>query len=150
MVYDARDRTKVYLDTYLDNANLTKDDDTTQISFIVAYADPNYPLLRVFNDKAIDLVFCVGNPESQAVLDSDHYPIGYEENVPITVWCIDKASITGTKLRWKAEAELRRICETYPLGSVRSLERLRDNDANLGSTILYSREFNMKYVRDTT
>jgi hypothetical protein len=124
---------------------------STQVSFIIAYADPDYPLIRVFIDKAVDLVFCVGDPESEAILDSDHYPIGYKESVPITVWCIDKTSITGTKLRWKAEAELRRICEIYPLGgSIRSLERIRDNDKNLGSTILYSREFIMKYERDTT
>jgi len=150
MVNDARLRTKVYLKTYLDGANLTKDDDSTEVRFIIAYADPNYSLVHIFNDKAVDLVFCIGDPESQAVLDSDHYPIGYNEAVPITVWCIDKAGITGTKLRWKAEAELRRICETYPEGSLRSLERLRDNDKNLGSTILYSREFIMKYERDLT
>jgi len=150
MVEDARYRTKVYLDTYLLNANLTKDDGTTQVSFIVAYADPDYPLIRVFNDKAVDLVFCVGDPNSEAILDSDHYPIGYNEAVPITTFCIDKTGITGTKLKWKAEAELRRVCETYPLGSVRSLEKIGDNDQNLGSTILHSREFTLKYRRDVT
>lgn len=143
MAEDARYRTKYYLDDKLDNANLTEDDDATEVSFIVAYADPNYPLVRVFEEKWIDLIFCVGTPESVAL------PVGagYEEHVPITVWCIDKTGITGTKLRWKAEAELRRVAETYPSGSLRTLNRLSDNKQNLGSTILYSVNYIMRYTR---
>jgi hypothetical protein len=122
---------------------------STQVIFIVAYADPDYPLDRVFLGKAIDVVFCVDDSESVAIIDSDHYPIGYSEAVPITVWCIDKTNIIGTNLKAKAEAELRYVCEENPLGSTRSLERIRDSDVNLGSTVLHSREFIMRYERDT-
>jgi hypothetical protein len=143
MVEDARYRTKILLDTYLLAANLTEDDNSTQVKFIVAYADPDYPLVRVFFDKLVDLVFCVGTPDSIAL----PVGIGYEENVPITIWCIDKTGITGTKLRWKAEAELRRIVETYPTGSLRNWQRLGDNEKNLGSTILYSVNYVLRYKR---
>lgn len=131
-------------DTYVLTAS------SSQVTFIVAYADPDYPLVRVFNDKDVDLVFCVGDPNSKVLLDSDHYPIGYDEAVPITTFCIDKTGITGTKLKWKAEAELRRVCETDPEGSLRNLERIGDHDKDLGSTILHSREFTMNYKRDMT
>lgn len=219
MPEDARHRTKVYLEQYLDNANLTDDttgtasgtadsgtttttvdaerteandywngyyikftsgsnfgrerlitdfdaatdtithnafpnavavDDTyvltsvsTAVSFIVAYADADYPLIRVFIDKDVDLVFCIGTPDSEAL----PVGVGYIENIPITVWCIDKTGLTGTKLRWKAEAELRRVAETYPSGSLRTLNRLSDNKQNLGSTILYSVNYIMRYTR---
>jgi hypothetical protein len=119
---------------------------STQVSFLVAYADPDYPLSHVFN--LTDLTFCIGDSNSEAIVDSDHYPIGYSEAVPITTWCIDKTNITGTNLKSKAEAELRRVTETYPEGSLRSLETIRDNDKNLGSTVLHSREFVMRYKRD--
>jgi len=149
MPEDARYRTKVYLETYLDNSNLTEDDDWTEVTFIVAYADPDYPLIRVFAEL-VDLVFAIGDPDSIPLKNADHSVYGYEEHVPITVWCVDKSGITGTKLKWKAEAELRRILEEHPLGSIRSFERIQDYDQNLGSTVLHSRKFILKYVRDTT
>jgi hypothetical protein len=143
LVEDARQRTKTYLETWLLNANLTKDDNAAQVTFIVSYADADYPLARIFTDKAVDLIFCVGTPDSTAL----PVGVGYEENVPITTWCINKVGITGTKLRWKAEAELRRIVETQPTGSLRTLQRLSNNEKSLGSTVLYSTEYVLRYKR---
>lgn len=150
MAEDARYRTKYYLESYIVNANLTKDDDATQISFIVAFGNPDYPITKVFLTKGVDLVYSIGEPTSEPLLGADQTAYGYTEHVPIRTFCIDKTGITGTKLKWKAERELRRITETYPLGSQRSLERRGDNDKRLGSTILYSTEFILNYRRDIT
>ena len=144
---DPRYRTKVYLETYLDSNNLLCDDRYTSVNYIVTFEDPNYPLIRVFNDKKIDLVFCIGDPETTPLMNADQTPYGYEEMVPITVWCIDKSDIDGEKMKWQAERELRRILETYPLGSLRSFNRISDNDVNLGSTVLHSRKFLLRYRR---
>ena len=143
---DARYRTRIYLNTYLDAPSLTKDDDVSLASYTVIFANPNYPLKREFIDLAVDVVFCVGTPNTEAL----PIGVGYLEPMPITIWCIDKSGITGTKLRWKAERELRRIAESYPLGSLRSLDRLSDNEQNLGSTILYSVSYVMRYKRYAT
>ena len=116
---------------------------STQVSFIVCYGNPDYPIERVFIDKNVDLVFSIGTPD----VESLPVGIGYVEKVPITIWTIDKTGITGTELRWKAEAELRRIIETYPLGSLRSWERISDNEKNLDGTILYSVTHVMRYKR---
>jgi hypothetical protein len=116
---------------------------STQVTFIVAYGNPDYALERVFLDKDVDLVFSIGTPD----VESLPVGIGYVEKVPITIWTIDKTGITGTELRWKAEAELRRIIETYPLGSLRGTEKISDNEKNLGSTILYSVTHVMRYKR---
>ncbi len=141
-VEDARYRTKVYLETYLDSNALP--------TFIVAYGKPDYPLIKVFKTKGVDLVFSIGEPESVPLLNPDFTPYGYEEHVPIATFCIDKDNIEGTKLKWQAETELRRVLETYPLGSVRTLVRRRDNDTRLGSITLYSTEYILNYRRDTT
>ena len=141
-VEDARYRTKVYLETYLDSDALP--------NFIVAYGKPDYPMTRVFKTKGVDLVYSIGEPESTPLLGHDLTPYGYVEHVPIETYCIDKDNIDGAKLKWQAEAELRRVTETYPTGSLRTLERRGDNDVHLGSTILYSARFILNYRRDTT
>jgi hypothetical protein len=151
MVNDARTQTKTYLDTYLTAANLTEDDDSTLVSYIVAFGRPNYPLTHIFNDKKIDLIFSIGEAVTTALTGFDHYIYGYSEEVPIYIYCVDKLYvITATKLKWKAEAELRRIVETYPLGSIRSLVRKRSIDEKLGSYIMYGTEFLLQYTRDVT
>ena len=141
---DPRYRTKVFLDTYLNNAALTKDDDSTQVTFIVAYGKAPYPLSSVFIGKSVDLIFSIATPTTTALPMS----VGYEEHVPVSAWCVDKTGITGTKLRWKAERELRKVIKYYPTGSLRVYESTIDNDQNLGSTlILYSVTCDMCYTR---
>ena len=142
---DTRYRTKIYLETYLDAAYLTKDDDSTPAAYAVIYANPNYPLSREFfaSLSPVDLLFCVDTPESVAL----PVGVGYIEHVPITIFTINKAGITGTKLRWRAEAELRYVIENYPIGSLRTLERMSDHEQNLGSTILYSVIYILRYKR---
>lgn len=147
MSEDARYRIKVWLETYVNDVNLTKDDDSTYIEWIVAFGYPDYSLIHVFKEKCIDLIFSISDPDTEPLRDADQIIRNYREHVPITIWCIDKTGITGTKLRWKAERELRRIAETHPEGSQRNLMRMRDNDKRLGSTILYSRELILDYVR---
>jgi len=142
LVEDARYRTKVYLEKYLDADALP--------SFIVAYGEPDYSMVRVFKTKGVDLVFSIGDPESTPMLKGDQTPYGYQEQVPISIFCIDKSNLTGTKVKWAAEAELRRITEAHIIDSLRSMNRRRDNDQNLGTTILYSTEFTLNYRRDTT
>jgi len=142
---DARYRTKVYLQTHISNSYLTKDDDNTQVSFTVMFANPNYLIELEFYaaSNPVDLIFCIGTPDSVAL----PVGVGYIENMPITIWTIDKTGITGTKLRWKAERELRRICEDYPHGSLRTWDRLSDNEQHLGGTVLYSVNYIMRYKR---
>jgi len=141
-VNDARKNTKTYLETYVDNLNPAR--------YMITYDMPNYPITRVFIDRSIDIVFSIGDPNSTPLMGHDRAPYGYEENVPITIFCIDKYDIVGAKLKWAAEAELRRVCETYPSGSQRGLERRRNNDQVLGSTMLYSTEYVLNYRRDLT
>jgi len=141
-VEDARYRTKVYLETYLNSGVLP--------NFIVAYGKPDYPMTRVFRTKGVDLIYSLAEPTSEAVPDFDHYAIGYNEHVPVSILCIDKDNIDGTKLMWQAETELRRVTETYPEGSLRALEPRRPRTERLGSVTLYSAEYSLDYLRDTT
>lgn len=140
---DARYRTKVYLDTYLLSSNLLNDI-SEPVTYAVIYANPNYPLSKEFRASSdeVDLLFLIGKPTSELM-----YGVRYTEHVPITVCTIDKTNLTGTKLTWTAEKELRRIAETYPHGSLRSVERISDSEIQLGSTVLYSTTFMLNYRR---
>ena len=136
MATDARSRTKSYLDAYLRNSQLTKDNDATQVGFVVMYSAPDYPLTEEFRSEtpAIDLLYLIGSPTSKPEIQGDQTVYGYEERIPIETACIDKNGITGTKLRWKASAELRYVTETYPTGSQRALDEETPNEYDLGST----------------
>jgi hypothetical protein len=141
-VEDARYRTKVYLEQYLNTAALPE--------FIVAYGFPDYPLLPVFNVKNVDLVFSIGEPESKPLIGSNQKVYGYEEHMPIIPCCIDKSNIDGVKLLHQARTELRRVCETYPYGSLREPTSEEPETEQLGSTTLYKLRFMLDYTRDLT
>ena len=151
MVDDPRYRTKDWLDTYLDQGNITKDDDTPA-KFIVVYAEADYPMVKVFKsgDKNIDVIYATSKPETTPVYGHDKTLIHYREVVPITISTITKTNVDGTKTLWKAEAELRRVAETYPEGSLRMLTHTRDSTLKVGGDIVYSSEYLLSYVRDTT
>ena len=157
MVQDSRQRTKTFLDTYLTAGNMLRDDEVIQLSFITQYGDPTYPFKRVmYAPKNNDLVFCVFTAESEAVVDWDGSVYGYVERVPIKIYSVTKQGITGPEARWKAEAELRRIVENNPLidpllsGDYRSIQRMSDNEVDMGGWMLFSVTYILTYERDLT
>lgn len=150
-VQDARQRTKVFWDTYIrlapsvDATSAVTNVNLNNHPFLVCYADPDYPLSRVIATKGKDIVFAVDQPTSMPMMDPvTKAAYGYEESVPTHVLTLD------TQLQWIAEAELRRIVENNPTGSVRGLERRRATIHQLGSTPLYDTEFILNYQRGTT
>lgn len=149
---DPRYRMKVWLDAYLNNANLLKDNGSTQVSFITMFDGADYPLSRVFTDKQVDLVYSIGESTSKGLYSQSKSLYGFVETTPINICCIDKTGITATRLKWQAEAELRRVCETYPFGSLRLMDTRRDTTQTSGSIIIYQTEFMLTYKRvsDTT
>jgi len=149
-VEDPRHRTKDYLDTYLLGANLKENDGATPATFTVCWADPPYPVKTVFVTKGVDLIYSIGKGTSTPLVGGDKYAYGYKEKVPITVQAIDKTGISGLNLMWQGERELRRVVETYPLGSLRNLETATPKTQSLGSTTLYSVESLMDYQRNLT
>ena len=150
MAEDPRYRQKLYLEAHILNANLTKDDGVTQVVWIVCFANPDYPLTKVFNSKGVDLVFAIPQPTTTPVVGTDRKVYGYDNRVPLEPHTMDKDGITGEKLYWKAVQELRRLAENYPYGSVRSIEEERPNTQRLGSTTLYSGRVMWVYKTGTT
>ena len=98
----------------------------------------------------MDLTFAVDNPTTEPEVDWDGYIIGYTEKVPIIIQCPTKQGITGNRLRWQADAELRRVLENNPLGSYRSISRSEPFDQMLGSHMLYGIKVTLTYSRDVT
>lgn len=141
-VEDAKYRTKVYWDTYINPSNLRSQFHDGR--FIVCYDEPPYPFSRMFLEKGLDMIFAVSQPVSTALMQGDQTAYGYEEQVPTHVITLD------SELQWLGEHELRRIVEVYPEGSLRTLTQTRPLTKILGTPILYDTEFTMAYNRDLT
>lgn len=137
-VRDARYNTKNYWDTYLDSDNLQ------HYNYLVSYSEADYPFVRVFENKSIDILFTIDTPNSTAEIGHDQTPTGYIEHVATHILSLD------TKLNHLAETELRRITEAYPTGSLRHLDRQDSMIHNFGSTLVYDTEIMLRYRRDTT
>ncbi len=148
MVEDARYRTLYFINYYDVPANITKNDGVTQASYIVQFANAPYPLERVFYaPKNIDGVYSILSAESRGLPDYRHYTYAYEESVSIEIQTVTKQGIDGEKLRWKMEAELRRIIDNYPVGSLRSLTSTRPTEKDMGGWTVYGIIYTWRYVR---
>lgn len=152
-VEDSRYRTKVYLQTYLTAANLTKDDGVTNASYFVAYDGIPYHLVREFIDNNIDLIFTVKPSTVDVHLAFDPVSFkfiaayAYTEHVPICITVADKATVSGENLKNKAEQELRSIASAYPNGSasIRNLNSGKKVESNILG--IYSYEYELIYKR---
>lgn len=147
---DSKQRCKVYLETYLTDANLTKDDDSTEFDFSVMYDNLAYSPIREFlpyDDYCV--MFLLGDPDSQPEMGHNKVPVAYDEMQPITISCIDREGATAAKTKWKAERDLRRILESYPYGSVRSMNKRRDATVKFGGTTIYQTVFDLRYRRSS-
>lgn len=151
---DPRERTKTYIDTYVRDAQLTFDNDATQAPWACIFSEPPYPAVQEFraSSNPVHGLYVVEMPTSTPSLDTDQTPFEYEEHIPIHIVTVDShiSGCTGTALNWKMEAELRYVCETYPEGSFRSLERRTKRTMNLNGLVLYDSEFTLNYVRNLT
>jgi len=151
-VQDARQRTKIYLDEYLDEDSMTFDNDTTLATYTVMYAYPPYPLWLIFkNPLNYDVVYFIDKPTSTPEsVDWDGSILGYKESIPIHVHALNKTGLTAEKLLWKAEAELRKILEEHPVGSYRSITVTKTNNIQFNGVVFHGFTLTLNYVRDTT
>jgi len=149
---DARYRTKVFLDTYITDANLT-DDAAGALTNTVMYAYPPYPKELIFSDNysGFSVVFFVDKPTSKARYSSAKSIYAYEESIPVHVHAVDKTGVTAELLLWKAETELRTILQTYPdVTNLRILPTVKDHTVREGSTVFYGFTLTFSYVRNIT
>ena len=153
VVYDARYNTKYWLTTNYIANNVHLDDGVTHAVNHITFSDAPYPLRRVFFDpKNNDVVIAVAPATSTPLIQADKSIYGYEEEVPITIYTVDKDGLTGVNVRQKAEAELRRVAENYPIGtgSLRELTKTRAKETVYAGWTLYSAEYTLRYTRDLT
>lgn len=129
-VEDARSLTKAYWDGHITSSNLQGN------NFLVCYSDPDYPLTQVFATKHIDIIFSIDQGTSESRLG-----VRSMERVPTHVVTLD------TELQWLGEAELRKVVEDHPLGSLRTLNMVTKHDSWLGSSRLFDTEFMLGYTR---
>ena len=147
---DARYRTKVFIQTYWTAVN-AGDDVGNALTVQSMYTSVPYPLTKeLYDGSTIDVLILLGKAKTSPLVGHDHAALGYKEQVPITIAAIDKTNVTADKAVSQCETELRRILETYPLGSVRTLDQTRETTEILGSNTLYQIEYSLNYSRDKT
>jgi hypothetical protein len=148
---DVRYRTKYWMGTLpVTPITLYKDDGATQASYILSFANADYPIIKVFVNKGRDLIFSIDTGESEGLIQADRSAYGYDESVPIELFAINKVGITATNLIEQGYQELRRIAETYPTGSVRRTGRMTETTKSLGATSFYmfSQKYMLEYTRE--
>lgn len=148
---EARKQIRAFLTAGLNDDNITRDDGSTKAAYCVIYTNPNYSILKEFvaSNNPVDGVYAIGKPETMQLLGHDQTTYGYEEHVPIFIYTIDKAGVTGERLQSKMEAEIMRVCEKNLIENKYRgrLERRNDTKKRFGSTILYYTEFALNYTR---
>lgn len=149
---DPRERNKTWIDTYARDAQITKDDGSTQASWATIFEKPPYPMEREFRaaSSPVQGLYIVSQPNSTPMVSGDQIVRRYKERVPIHICTIDSTDVTAMALYWKMEAELRYIAETYPEGSQRKLSLGRDQSHALGSMWLVDFVHDLEYTRGTT
>lgn len=148
---DPRERTKTWIDSYIRNAQITKNDGATEASWACLFKNPLYPLALEYRGASnMNGLYPVGQPVTTPLIDSDSTVYGYIEEIPIFTDTIDSTDCGGDQLLWKMEAELRYVFQNHPEGSYRGPQTRRPNLIDLGSTRLYEVESSLRYERDLT
>jgi hypothetical protein len=133
--YDARYKTKLWLDTYLSDAALTLDNNNTQADWITQWAYPEYNWERVFDTKGVELVFSIEYAGKTPLLDFQKRIYAYTETVKIHINAVDKSGLTALNLIDKAVQEIEKELNTYgyTAGSIRSLKTYTESSSNLSN-----------------
>ncbi len=148
--YDASYLTRVIIETYVRDAQITKDDGSSNANWASFFENPPYPLALEFSKVGgIDCAYVLGEATSIPEVSGDQIVRRYQEKIPIHVCTMDREGVTGRAMKHKMVSELRYVLETYPIGSQRVLEEGRSNDRALGSMWLYDQTFTLSYKRGT-
>ena len=149
---DARQKVKEYLDLRITPANLTKDDGVTLASTVNMFELKMYHMRYEFRAAAspVQGIYAIGEADSEPKFSGSPSPYGYIENVPIHTLTIDSEGCGGELLQRKMLNELRRVVETYEIGSHTNLLRGGDYSRSLGSMWLYDKKWILKYERGLT
>lgn len=135
----AQIETRNWLLENLTAANITKDNGAVA-SYIVTLGKADYSPEHVFFTKNVDAIISV---EPSSVDQAGEY-----ENVPVTIYTVNKSGITAANLQWKIEAELRRIAAASPLGLYRSF--LKVSPDQTVDTRIKSATYNLAYYPSVT
>jgi len=140
---DPRERIKVYIDSKVRNAQITKNDGATEASWACIFHDPDYPMALEYRGTSnMNGLYVVGQPTSELKLG-----VRYMEHVPVDIYTVNSTDCAGDPLSWAMEAEWRYITENYFTGSKFSLETRRGEIINLGSLQLYHIPTVLNYTR---
>lgn len=118
---DPRYRIKLWLDTYLNIANMKADNGVDAAATLTSFDEADYPLIRVFDDEGYNGIFSIGCKGAEQLTTHDSKPYAFNETVTVTCLAVNTSGITATNLVEQMEQEVRRVCTDYPVGSVKRI-----------------------------
>jgi len=144
---DPRSSIKSLLEAQITDANLTRDDDATLLSWIAIFGPYEEHLTKVFFDKSVDLIFTIDD----ATTATTTLGVSHIGEYPVIPYAIDKYNSSGTRIitatlvLWKATKELRRVFLENPWGSLRALKEDRVEVHDFGDTRVWSKPCWIEY-----
>lgn len=138
-------------DTYCIH-RIHKDDGTTPATWLSCWAGFDYPLsaLLLSTGKNLDGIYAIGQGTSTPHLRYDHKPYAYTDEIPITIYVADKTGITGENINNQMAMELRRIIETLPTPSLRTLNNGKPEKVGIAPIYAYTYMLSYKRAVETT
>ena len=146
---DIRYRQKLYLEDYITDSNIKKDDGVTNATYVLLFAGVDYPLSLEFVDNNIDLIICIDaetvkdDPSLRSAIDRCYF--AFREFATITFFAMNKSGLTATNLIEQAEQEIKHVFTDHPLGSVRNISDIKKNPVDIED--LNSRTVTIEYIR---
>ncbi len=148
---DPRSKIKGWMEnatTGVSASAITKNDGSTQASYAVIFEKPDYPLELEFRAPSAPVqgLYVLGEPVETPVFKGGIIS-SFKGAVPIHVNTVHSNACGGEQLKWKMEAELRRIMKDYPSGSLATPTSRRSTPIMLGSTPLFDSVWTLNYQR---
>ena len=151
----ARHKTKEFIDDYCRDAQLTKDDDSTEASWACIWANPPYHLHHEFRAaaNAVQGLYVLSKEVKTPLIGIRKTAHHYALSVPTHILTVDSTDCTGEFLAEKMEEELEYIyrTEASAAGSKRMPERVHEpREMYLGGMKVIDIEYRLHYWRRIT
>jgi hypothetical protein len=119
-------------------------------NYIAQFAGVDYPFQLEFTSQGNEGVYVLGDVSSESEYTYDNNPYKFNESIPIHIYTVDTASVTGTLIAEEMEQELRYIAQAAEnhLTSWRLLTGSKNERVDIGGLTLWHSLYTLKYTRE--
>lgn len=135
---DPRNRIKAWLEAYISYA-------VCDYEFLFSGID--YPIEREFTDMGLEIVSMIDLSDSHPEYTHDHRPYKFRENIKITNFAIDTATLTATNILESFEQAIRDVDTDNQEYNIRAIDSTEPDRVNIGGMWLWQNTITIEYTR---